>query len=73
MFYYIDFNGIVDSYYSNREDAVASFKALHASLRPNGKDAYGIHSCDSEGDHLLTCSENEWEADWWEAHPDYWD
>ena len=74
MFYYIDFNGAVDSCYSNREDAVVSFKSLHATLRPNGKDAYGLHSCDGESDRLLTCSEDEWEADWWEAHHgDNWD
>jgi hypothetical protein len=76
MFYYIDLNGVIDSYYSDREDAVASFKALHASLKPNGSEAYGLHRYDKTSylqDVLLTCSESEWEAEWEEAHPEAWD
>lgn len=73
MFYYIDLNGTIESYYSNREDAVASFKSLHASLPVYGGDAYGLHHYDGKQDDLLTCSEAEWDADWEAAHPEYWE
>ena len=69
--YYIDRNGEIIAYYHTRECAMVDFMALHQMVEPWSGRTYGLHDCHG---HLLTCSEEEWEADWEAAHPEEnWD
>ena len=69
--YYIDLNGETIATFTAETAARLCFKALHGlGVRRN---AYGLHEVKDGADHLLTCSELEWEAEYEAAHPDLWD
>lgn len=70
--YYIDLNGEIIATFTAETAARLCFKALHGlGVRRN---AYGLHEVTANVDRLVTCSEEEWEADWEATHPEEnWD